>query len=454
MTDEKTSPDRIAELAAATPADRNRYADFLRAASIVIVVLGHWMMAVLWWEDGKIASENLLLLVPSARLLTWLLMVMPVFFIVGGFANARSWGGARRRSVTYGAWLSARARRMLRPAVVFVVVWTIVPAVAVMFGIRPEVARAAAHEISAPLWFLTIYLVAVAAAPAVAVAHRKFGPVLVVGVLTVATLSVDVAIYGVGVSGISDLNYAFVWLAILELGFCWHDGSLRSPRVAGGLAAGGFAAMVFLVTVCGYPVSMVNLSGDMRSNLFPPSLALLALGIMQGGLVGLTQPIMNRWLQRPRVWFSVALANRVVLTAYLWNMTAVLLAAETVLRRLPSADAGSTTYWAQRPIWLATCAFFLIPLVALFRRFERPTRVHEGSVSPSGVLVIFCIVVVAYGLRTLAKGEFPVPGLPSTEGIVAVAAVLVGTGLLTEWRPRRFRARARLRSSSSPLPSA
>lgn len=438
MTEHRSTSDRIAELTAATPADRNRYADFLRAASILVVVLGHWMMAVLWWEDGEITSQNLLLVVPSARILTWLLMVMPVFFIVGGFANARSWQGARSRGVTYGGWLSARARRMLRPAVVFVLVWTVVPAAMVALGVRPEVARAAAHEISAPLWFLTIYLVAVATVPALAVAHHRFGPVAVVGVLALATLATDVAIYGVGVPGVGDFNYVFVWLAILELGFCWHDGSLRSPRVASTLAAGGLAAMVFLVTVCGYPVSMVNLSGDMRSNLFPPSLALLALGVMQAGLVGLTQPVMNHWLQRPKVWFTVALENRVVLTAYLWNMTAVLLAAETVLRRLPSAEAGSPAYWAQRPIWLAACTIFLIPLVALFKRFERPTRVHEGSVSPNGAMVIFCIVIVAYGMRTLAKGEFPVPGLPSIEGIVALVAVLAGTGLLSEWRPQRF----------------
>jgi hypothetical protein len=61
---------------------------------------------------------------------------------------------------------------MLRPAVAFVLVWTVVPAAMVALGIQPEVARAAAHEISAPLWFLTIYLVAVATVPALAIAHR------------------------------------------------------------------------------------------------------------------------------------------------------------------------------------------------------------------------------------------------------------------------------------------
>lgn len=439
MTIERIFPRRIAELTAATPADRNRYVDFLRAASIVVVVLGHWLMAVLWWENGQITSKNLLLVLPSTQILTWLLQVMPVFFIVGGFANATSWEHAKRRGMTYGAWLSARARRMLRPTVAFVLVWTILPTVAVVASLRPEAARAAAHEISAPLWFLTIYLVAVALAPAVAIVHRRFGPVLVVGVLAVATLLVDVALYGLSISWAGDLNYVFVWLAVLELGFCWHDGHLRSRRISASLAAGGFATVVALVAVANYPLSMVNVSGEIRSNLFPPSLALLALGIMQTGLIGLTETLGNRWLQRPRVWYSVAVANRVVLTSYLWNMTAVLLAAETLLRHVPSTEPGSSMWWAWRPIWLATCTVFLVALVALFKRFEEPTRVHEGTASPNDVLAVCCIAVVAFGLRTLANGNFPVPRLPSTQGVIAVAAVLLGTGVLTGWRLRRPR---------------
>lgn len=439
MTTAEPFSGRIAELAAATPADRNRYVDFLRAASIVVVVLGHWLMAVLWWEDGQITSKNVLLLLPSTQILTWLFQVMPVFFIVGGFANATSWEHAKGRGTTYGAWLSARARRMLRPTVAFVLAWTILPTVAVAAGLRPEVARAAAHEISAPLWFLTIYLVIVATAPAVAAAHQRFGPVILIVALTTATLAVDVALFGLGVTWVGQFNYFLVWLAVLELGICWHDGYLRSRRIAAALAAGGFATVVVLVTVANYPLSMVNVSGEIRSNLFPPSLALLALGVMQSGLVGLTEGIGNRWLQRPRVWYSVAVANRVVLTSYLWNMTAVLLAAETLLRHMPSTEPGSTMWWVWRPIWLATCTVFLVVLVALFKRFERPTRVHQGAAAPNGVLAVCCIAVVAFGLKTLANGNFPVPGLPSIQGVIAVAAVLLGTGILTDWRPRKFR---------------
>ena len=37
---------RLDELARATPATRDRYVDFLRAASIVAVVFGHWFISI------------------------------------------------------------------------------------------------------------------------------------------------------------------------------------------------------------------------------------------------------------------------------------------------------------------------------------------------------------------------------------------------------------------------
>jgi len=87
------------ELAAATPATRNRYADLLRVVSILVVVLGHWLMAVLAYEDGEFIGRNLLEVATWTHLLTWVFQVMPIFFIVGGFTNAGSWRSAAGRDV-------------------------------------------------------------------------------------------------------------------------------------------------------------------------------------------------------------------------------------------------------------------------------------------------------------------------------------------------------------------
>jgi hypothetical protein len=99
---------RIADLVAATPATRDRYVDFLRAASIVVVMLGHWMMAVIARRDGTWELGNLLTEFRGAWLLTWVFQVMPVFFFVGGFLEQ---GHARRTRTT---WLGASLNSLLR----------------------------------------------------------------------------------------------------------------------------------------------------------------------------------------------------------------------------------------------------------------------------------------------------------------------------------------------------
>ncbi|WP_306514020.1 acyltransferase family protein [Janibacter hoylei] len=85
----------ISRLAAATPDTRNRVVDLYRAVAIGVVVLGHWLMAAVVVRDGELAMANTLDLVPPLQGLTWVLQVMPLFFLVGGYANATSWRSAR-----------------------------------------------------------------------------------------------------------------------------------------------------------------------------------------------------------------------------------------------------------------------------------------------------------------------------------------------------------------------
>ena len=45
---------RAMEMADQTPVERNRYVDFLRAFSIACVVLGHWLVAAPYVEEGQL----------------------------------------------------------------------------------------------------------------------------------------------------------------------------------------------------------------------------------------------------------------------------------------------------------------------------------------------------------------------------------------------------------------
>ena len=82
---------RARELAARTPETRNRYVDFLRAASILVVVFGHWLMAAPSVDGGAFSLSDMLHVAAWSQWLTWLFQVMPLFFVVGVLDAARGW---------------------------------------------------------------------------------------------------------------------------------------------------------------------------------------------------------------------------------------------------------------------------------------------------------------------------------------------------------------------------
>jgi fucose 4-O-acetylase-like acetyltransferase len=417
-------------LAEATPAARNRYVDLLRFLSIALVVIGHWLLAVLGFRDGRFVGENLLELAPDLQIATWIFQVMPIFFLVGGYTNAISWASATRRGESYGDWLRARCTRLLRPAIWFVAFWTALPILAVAIALPSSMARVGGEEVALPLWFLSIYVLVVAAAPGSLALHRRFGPALVVA-FGFAAVATDVAHYGFDLGWISVANYAFVWLAVLELGFLWRDGRLTARAwIPWAMVAGGLVTLIALVTWFDYPVSMITLSKADRSNAFPPSLALLALGVAQTGLVLLLEDRVNRWLERPRVWLAVAVSNSMIMTFYLWNMSAVVLAAVLVFPTgiAPQPEPLSAAWWWLRPAWLLLCAVCLLPFLLGFRWAERPVIVESGRVGAPAAL--FGAVSAAAGLAVLAREAFPVQGEVVLWPAIGVALVAVAATVL------------------------
>jgi hypothetical protein len=418
------------ELAEATPASRNRYVDLLRFVSIGFVVLGHWLLAVLGFHDGAFVGRNLLEIAPGLRIATWLFQVMPVFFLVGGYTNAISWESAMLRGESYGDWLRARCVRLLRPALWFVAFWTILPMLAVAIALPSSMARIGGEEVSLPLWFLSVYVLIVAAAPIVMVAHRRFGGRVFL-VLAAATVLADMAHYGLEQPWVSLANYGAVWLAVIELGLLWRDGTLTDrwwTPVA--LLAGGLASLIVVTTSFDYPVSMITLGRSARSNAFPPSLALLALGVAQTGLVLLLAGAARRWLERPRAWLAVATANSMIMTFYLWNMSALVLAAVLVFPTgiAPQPELLTSSWWLLRPAWIALCALCLIPFLFGFRWAERPAAATRGQVGHGAAAL--GAVAAAAGLAILAREAFPVQGHSLTWPLVGVALVALSAWCL------------------------
>ncbi|MEV4922082.1 acyltransferase family protein [Streptomyces roseoverticillatus] len=360
------------EMAAATPGARDRVIDLLRVASLGTVVFGHWLMAaVTVGGDHRPAVGNLLAVEPKLQLLTWFLQVMPVFFFVGGFSHALSYRSLTRRTgaPAYALFLRARLQRLLRPTMLFVAVWGAGALAVQLAGGNGALTDVAARLVAQPLWFIGIYLAMVAFTPPLLRLHERYGWGAFAA-LAAAAAAVDVLRFAAGVPYVEFLNFAFVWLAVHQLGFLRADGRLRRPAV---LAAAGLAGAVALVAFGPYPLSMVGMPGEKISNMAPPTAALLCHGMWLIGAVELLRGPMSRAVARPRVWRAVVAANGVAMTAFLWHLTAMLGVYGAMLAAHVSLPApASTAWWLQVPLRIAAAAAVTALLVAVFRRAEQP----------------------------------------------------------------------------------
>ena len=420
-----------AQISAATPTDRNRYADLLRLTSLLVVVLGHWLMAAVTVADGQLSGQNVLNARPWSQWLTWMFQVMPVFFFVGGYANATGWTSARQRGVGYVDWIRARATRLLRPTLPLLALWIPLAGLLAVLGVPDDLLRLGTGTVVIPMWFLSVYIVVVAATPVTAALHRRFGAGAVLG-LAVTAAVVDAA-HLAGVPLIGWTNFVFVWAAVHQLGYLWRDGTLtRNRAVVPLMAAGGLAALIALTTIGGYPVSMLGVDGAARSNNSPPTIALIALGVMQVGMLLSVRGPVERWLQRPRPWAAVVGGGAVAMTVYLWHMTVMVAGIGIAygLGMVPES-AFDGDWWASRPLWIAFLILLLIPMVMIFRRFERTTAPSPLTTRRRTItLTAVGVAGVCAGLGLLITSGLHVPGQPLGVPVAPVAALLAGLSAL------------------------
>jgi len=166
---------RAARIAAQTAASRNRYVDFLRALSILMVISGHWLAAAPYAMDGELTLSSMLEHQRWTHLLSWLFQVMPVFFMVGGYANGLSWKAAMRDKKSYADWLNGRLQRLAGPVLPLLAAWVMLGIGAHFAGARPDTVKLGSQVALIPIWFLAVYLGVVVAVPLTYAAWRRFG---------------------------------------------------------------------------------------------------------------------------------------------------------------------------------------------------------------------------------------------------------------------------------------
>ena len=416
-------------MAAKTPDERNRYVDFLRAVSILMVVTGHWLIVALYYKDGAFIPGDLLELRPNTQWLTWVFQVMPIFFIVGGYANAVSLESARRRGTDYAGWLVTRLNRLVSPLLVLLFAWALLAAVLHFSGVTGDVLRLASRASLIPIWFLAIYTVVVVLAPATYIAWQRWGfasfwAFVIVGVL------VDVAFFAADQQWLGWSNYLWVWLAVHHLGYAWRDGRMGSPTRLLTYSALGLMVLALLIFKGPYPFAMVGSPDEALSNTLPPKITLLVLGIAQFGLLLAIEAPMRRLLSGLRIWAVTVLINSMIMTLYLWHLT-VMVILVSILYLAGGFGLGvepaSLEWWLTRPIWIGVLYACLLPVAIALGPLERRTRPADAAV-PSAARLVAGALLVCLGVALLALFGFGSSPLPFLD-IASFVLVVLGAGI-------------------------
>ena len=404
---------RLEEMARATPATRDRYVDFLRAASIVAVVFGHWFISINHLERDIFSTTSAVGVTAGLWAGTWLFQVMPVFFFVGGFSNLVTYDSFNRRGESTGAFVRSRVERLLRPSLVFLGFWLVVQVALhladvggaagpgllgdtkMLRGMLPP----AATLPFGPLWFLAAYLVVVCVAPATIRLHRRFRW-WVPAIMVVGTVVVDVVSFGGDLDRLRYLNIVFVLLLPHQLGHFYADGTFdRLPRkVFWATALVGLGGLVLLTNpwvfepfgqvrfdwfpgIGHYPKSLLGTDVELVSNAYPPTVCFLLADLWSIGAVMLLRPRLSRWLQRDRPWKITIFLNSMIMSLFLWHMTAYFVVLLALWPLGIGREQDSTAiWWLLRPVFIGLSAVVLAGIVALVGRFERPrSRPREPS---------------------------------------------------------------------------
>jgi hypothetical protein len=227
--------------------------------------------------------------------------------------------------------------------------------------------------------------------------HRRFGwgvPIF----FALGAITADVIGFGFHLHFVRYANIIFVLLFPHQLGHLYADGSLLrlSQRARWTMVVGGLGTLVLLTNpwffewigggsrfkwfpgIGYYPRSLLGTDVEQISNAYPPTLCYLAVGIWQIGAVLLLRERAKRWLQTARAWKATIFVNTIVMTLFLWHMTAFLIAVLILWPLGLGRGHSDLRWWAERVVWIGVPAFILIGLVAIFGRFEQPRRARAS----------------------------------------------------------------------------
>jgi hypothetical protein len=341
----------------AASAGRDRVTDFVKAAALLLVVVGH---SLAWFVTPNGSLDNTLNHAPGLWWLTWALQILPLFFFIAGagMVNLGKDPSALR--------FLNRSANLLEPTVLLFVFALFVAVV-----LRLTAPLSLQHNLGVLMvqltWFLGAYMLFIALAP---ILGRHNG---VAGIMTLVVAIVVTDWMRVNVNAsIGWLNMVFVWGFFALLGT--QLAKLRSTPAWRNITAVAIcvATAAVLIAYGPYSRALITAKGlPGLSNLAPPSLVLLCAGTAQVFLLILVWPRLDRWLGSDRVWVPVAVFGSRAMQVYLFHMLFLVVMVTPFIAAKNVTQPLSLMWWGQHLLVFALTLTAVLLVSPILRNGSR-----------------------------------------------------------------------------------
>jgi hypothetical protein len=381
--------------------------DFARVFCVLFVVVIHLLMTgVVIDSRGGIGLQRTLEMQPWYPLATWAGQIMPLFFVIGGFAGLTAWRSLQRRGGDAPGYVTSRVLRLARPAFPLFVFYVVAIGVGLIivrttgllgFPVLDGVIIGA----GSPLWFIAAYGISQAFLPFLArmheVAPKRTVLVLLIGVILVDLLRFATVDLGEISFWLGLLNLLFVWPLIQQFGFWYADGFFDRPWWQLALISLAALGMLWPLTTFG-PYSV-----DMLVNQNPPTLPLVVIGLSQAAFLRLLKRPLSALMRTRPAKAIVFVAGTRLITIYLWHVPMIVAVAGLALL-IPGASPrpGSAEWWWSRPIEYVILLALLFALSFVVGRWEQPTP--PGETPPVAIVAVAVALTVAVPIIMIPLG--------------------------------------------------
>ncbi|MEV7606533.1 acyltransferase [Paenarthrobacter sp. NPDC089322] len=412
------------------PASRDLVVDFIRVACMFAVVAVHLLMMGISVDELGIGVVNPLTSLSWFAQGTWFAQVMPLFFVVGGFASLTSWRSLQRRGGDAGEYLRNRVLRLVRPTVALYAFLALALWIATAAGVPGDLLAVIAAGAGVQLWFLAAYLICQAMVPTMAKFHQA-APYRTIAALAACAVVVDVLRlglernpWGFDSNPIGLLNMVFVWGLLQQLGFFYADGWFdHFAKWQLLLAAAGCYLVLVPLTYGGpYPV-------DMLTSQNPPMFPLVLVGLAHVMVVKALYPWLQRLVQVGWVQKVMFLVGSRAMTIYLWHLPLIIaMFGIALVLRLPFPEPASAQWWLSRPLfYVAAWVLVLLVSTPLVRLELASTALAPGTVRPAtwriAVATVLAVVPPFVVMRSALDTANATWGL-----VLLILAVAIVTG--------------------------